>query len=300
MLLGIGAIVGIVITAGVILAVTSGGGDSGPEFKASTSVDLTAGETKIERTNAAFDAPPPIPADVQEQILGVVGRYVDEGVVGALRTGKADEAALAEIFDAAAVARLAGTDRPVVLDEGLPKAVGKVSVTTPAVAMTALANPDGTLLFVSANVEFTITAQAEKGTVHITRIGSFVLAPDPTTGWKITGWTLARRSLGSGRDPADHGAHPFDDGGEVMKHPLMRLLLVIPVCGALVAGLLTAGWLALGTPRRRRAPCGSKSRTWVTPSSAARPGSRSSSSRWGTTVEPTPTRASVTRSTSWA
>jgi polyisoprenyl-teichoic acid--peptidoglycan teichoic acid transferase len=33
-----------------------------------------------------------------------------------------------------------------------------------------------------------------------------------------------------------------------MKHPLMRLLLVIPMCGALVATLLTAAWLVVGQP----------------------------------------------------
>jgi len=33
-----------------------------------------------------------------------------------------------------------------------------------------------------------------------------------------------------------------------MKRPVVRLLVTIPLCGVLVAGLLTAGWLALGRP----------------------------------------------------
>jgi LCP family protein required for cell wall assembly len=33
-----------------------------------------------------------------------------------------------------------------------------------------------------------------------------------------------------------------------MRRPLARLLLVIPLCGVLVAGLLSAAWLVIGTP----------------------------------------------------
>jgi hypothetical protein len=179
-----------VAVAGVVIAVTGSSGDSGPQFKASTSVSLTAGPTTIERVDPKPGLPTELSPEVRDQILAAVTKYVDEGTVVPLRKGHADNAELAQVFDAGSVTRLGGTDRVVLLDEGLPKVVGKISVTAPPVAITALENSDGNLVFVSAPLELTITAQAEHGTIRITRKGSLVLAPDPTTGWKVTGWTM--------------------------------------------------------------------------------------------------------------
>jgi hypothetical protein len=207
-LLGLGAIAGVAILAVVVLVVT-GGGDSKPPFKGSTSVKLVAGTTTTERVTSTFEPAPELPAEVQDQVLAVLTRYVDEGIVAPLQKGAAAETALAEIFDAAAVTRLAGADRAVVLDEGFPKADRKVDVTTPAVTMTGLANADGNLVFVSASVDLKITAKAAAGdTVRIQRAGSFVLAPDPTTGWKITAWTLHVDRVGPGVTPPAGAATP--------------------------------------------------------------------------------------------
>jgi hypothetical protein len=178
----------IAIAGGAFAVLSGGGGDSGPEFKASTSVDLTAGEVQV--VGVSFK-PVELPAEVRDQLLSTIGTYVDGGVVKALRSGKADDAELAPIFDAAATAQLAGDARTIVYDEGLPKAVGKIAITTPPVAFTGLAAADDSILLVSANLDLKITARAEKGTVTVQRTGSFVFAPDPSGVWKITGWTFA-------------------------------------------------------------------------------------------------------------
>lgn len=177
-----------VAIAGGAFAVLSGGGDSGPEFKASTSVDLQAGETKVETVGLVG---PQLPTEVRDQMLSTIGTYVDGGIVKALRTGKADDAELAAIFDAGATAQLAGDARALLYDEGQPKAVGKVAITTPPVAFTALVDRDGNFTLVSANLDLDVKARAEKGTVTVKRTGSFVFAPDPSGVWKITGWTFA-------------------------------------------------------------------------------------------------------------
>jgi hypothetical protein len=178
----------IAIAGGAFAVLSGGGGDSGPEFEASTSVDLTAGEVQVVGLRLE---PIELPAEVRDQMLSTIGTYVDGGVVKALRTGKADDAELAPIFDAAATAQLAGAARTIVYDEGLPKAVGKITITTPPVAFTGLADAEGAIVLVSANLDLKITARAEKGTVTVQRTGSFVFAPDPTGVWKITGWTFA-------------------------------------------------------------------------------------------------------------
>ena len=35
---------------------------------------------------------------------------------------------------------------------------------------------------------------------------------------------------------------------KALRHPLVRLVSIVPLCGALVAGLLAAAWMALGSP----------------------------------------------------
>jgi hypothetical protein len=107
-----------------------------------------------------------------------------------LRKGKAVDAKLATIFDQAAIARLAGTDRTLLLDEGLPKAVGRIDVTTPPVAMTGLADSEGKLLLVTATIDLAVEARAKRGVMTIQRTGSLVFIQQGDGSWLITGWTL--------------------------------------------------------------------------------------------------------------
>jgi hypothetical protein len=172
--------------------------NAGPEFKASTAVDLQPGATKVETVGFSGE----LPADVQSQVLSTLGNYVDNGIVAPLRTGKATDASLANAFDAAALARLAGPERAIVLDENLPKAVGRITVTTPAVPMSALVDRDGKVLLVTTDVQFAVKARTAKGFTEINRTGSFVFAPDESGAWKITGWTLTTDRGGPGVTPA--------------------------------------------------------------------------------------------------
>jgi hypothetical protein len=182
-------LVAVIAIAGGAYAILGGGGggSDGPEFQASTSVDLQVGPKATEPVGITG---PQLPDDQAEALLQSIGTYVDGGIVKALRTGKADDAELTPLFDAAAQAQLAGAARPVLFDEGLPKAVGKITVTTPPVAFTSLSAADDTLVLVATNVDLKISAQAEKGTVTIQRTGSFVFAPDGAGGWKITAWSF--------------------------------------------------------------------------------------------------------------
>ena len=168
--------------------------DSGPKFEASTSVDLTAGETKVE----SVGAPVEFPAELRDQLLSSIGTYVDNAIVKPLRAGKADDAALTALFDQAAAARLAGPDRAILTDEGLPKAVGKIRITTPPVALTGLAAADGKILLATASLDLQISARARKGVVDIHRAGTLVFALDLTGAWKVAGWTLTVERVGPG------------------------------------------------------------------------------------------------------
>lgn len=197
--LGAGALVILVIVVAVLVL---GGGDegkTGPQFEASTSVDLTAGDTVVHGVNPLV--PIGLPPELRDQVLAAIGTYVDNGIVNPLRTGKVDDDALATTFDAASVARLAGVERAILFDEGLPKAVGKIKVATPPVIMNALADRDANIVLLAANFDLTISARAEKGTVNIHRVGSFVFTPDEAGVWKISGWTISITRTGPGVTP---------------------------------------------------------------------------------------------------
>lgn len=179
----------LVVLIGAAAVVVSSGGSSGPEFKASTSVKLSAGDLSLEKL--VFLKPPDtFPTDVRDQILSSVGTYVDDAIVKPLRTGAADDTALGAVFDQAGLAQLAAGDRAILLDEGLPKALGKIAVTTPPVAMSALVDATGKVQLVTATIDLKITAQGKQGVVKIERSGTLVFALDASGAWKITGWTL--------------------------------------------------------------------------------------------------------------
>jgi hypothetical protein len=185
----------VIVIVAAVFALAGGGGKSGPQFKASTNVHLTVGTTKVESTGA----PVQLGTDVSNQVLSTLGTYVDQAIVTPLRKG-VPGAALTKPFDAAAAAKLTspGPDRAVLVDEHLPKAVGKITVSTPPVALTGLAGNDGKVILVTAAVNFTITARAANGTVRITRVGSFVFAQDQTGAWKIDAWTIHVQRAGPG------------------------------------------------------------------------------------------------------
>lgn len=189
LILGSLAVLGVLVIAVVAFLVLRSGstGPSGPTFHASTSIELAPGELTVQ----AVGTPGEFPVDVRDQVLSTLGLYVDNAIVNPLRNSSTDDAALGSVFDPAALTRLAGTDRALLLDEGLPKAVGEIDVTTPAVPMTALVDADGKVVLVTAGIQLSVTAQTKKGAVEIARTGSFVFALDAAGAWKITGWTVS-------------------------------------------------------------------------------------------------------------
>ncbi|MCJ7437713.1 MAG: hypothetical protein MUP97_08135 [Acidimicrobiia bacterium] len=193
------AVLGVVVVAAAAFFVLKSSNEkSAPEFKASTAVDLKPGATKVDAVGFSND----FPVDVQNQVLATLGAYVDNGIVAPLRKGKANDASLATAFDPAGIARLVGAERATVLDENLPKAVGRITVKTPPVPLSALADGDGKIVLVATDVQFSVKARSAKGVLEISHTGSFVLAPDASGAWRITGWTLSTDRGGPGVPPA--------------------------------------------------------------------------------------------------
>jgi len=162
------------------------GAGSRTAAQAADDITLAAGPTSVEAP-LLFTK---FPDGVADQVMAALTKYVDAGIVTALRKGKADDAALGTVVDAGVTAQLAGADRSVLLDEGLPRAVGRLTVTAPAIPITALVGADGRALVVIATVRLDETAKTGRGAVHITRNGDLQFAPDAAGTWKLSGYDL--------------------------------------------------------------------------------------------------------------
>jgi hypothetical protein len=183
----IGGLLGVAIVAVVAIVAFGGGGDKkkdGPTFEASTAVDLKVGNLDIVSPSGQGAFPP----ELAEELIGVIGKYVDEGIVAPLREGKATDPELQKVFDLGAINRLTA-DRAVLLDEELPEAVGKIDITAPPVNMLALASGPKIILVTTA-VDLSVEAETETGTVTVHRTGTLVFAQAQGGEWRITGWTL--------------------------------------------------------------------------------------------------------------
>lgn len=151
-------------------------------------VTMTSGDVTVYKVG---DAPDTIPDDVRNAVMATLTGYVNAATVIPLQKGVVDDAGLATALAPAVAARLAGPDRAVLVDEGLPKAKSKskVKVSATPVALTGLADGAGSVVVVTATVDTTTTAKTTKGKLVIKRTGDLVLEPDNGT-WKITGYTL--------------------------------------------------------------------------------------------------------------
>ena len=185
-------VLSIAIIAVIAVVVSSSSKKEKPTFNASTSVDLKLGDLAV----ASVTGTGTLDKDTGNQLLKQIGNYVEDGIVTPLRKGKADEQKLDSLFDLAALNRLK-TDRAVLLDEGLPKAVGEVKITSPPVNMLGLSSGLA-FVAVSTSVDLDIRARTASGTVTIHRKGTFVFEKSQSGEWVITAWTIHVDRAGPG------------------------------------------------------------------------------------------------------
>jgi hypothetical protein len=155
---------------------------------------VTIGDVTIYKVGNAPDA---IPDDVRAKILAALSTYVNAATVKPLQTGAVDDASLATTLGPAATFRAAGVDRATLVDEGLPKATGRIVVNTLPVKLTALADGDGRIVVVTARLDSIARTRTPKGAVTIARKGDLVFTPDADT-WKNDGYDLAVERSGKG------------------------------------------------------------------------------------------------------
>lgn len=195
----------VVIIAAVVVAalVLSNGGDdstaashSAPKASHATKVELPLGAVSADSAGPPVTVSP----DQSQQVLAVLDTYVKDATVQPLRSGVPATADLGEVFDATTLASASTTDRGVVLDEGLPKVTGDLTVIASPIALVGLGDQVGKLTLVTAAVVLDVHGQtrAKGGPLHIVRRADFVLAPDAAGAWKVTSYDLVVTRDGAG------------------------------------------------------------------------------------------------------
>ena len=198
-----GALVVIAAIAVAVLALGGGGDDSNASRTTSTSagpgvtITLQAGDIATDSAGPATS----FSAAQAQQVLASIRTYVDGAIVKPLRSGE-PAGDLSTVFDPGTLARVTGADRGVMVEEGLPKVTGDLTVTAKPVSFVGLGDQSGNLVLVTASVQLTVdgTIAGAKAPLHIDRRGDLVFAPDASGAWKVTSYQMAVTRSGGGID----------------------------------------------------------------------------------------------------
>jgi hypothetical protein len=124
-------------------------------------------------------------------VLQTLNSYVQQASIGPLSTGQAAQG-LDKLFTAPAIQRLSdGTrqDRSTVTDEGLQPATTKLTIDEATVALTGLADQEGTLGAIAAKLSVKLSVTTDTGGYTVSRKGDLSLIPFAGA-WFIDGWNL--------------------------------------------------------------------------------------------------------------
>jgi hypothetical protein len=176
--------VGGAFAAGVFSSDGSGGGSE--ELVASDNVKLEAGDIKVRWPGIGPGQASP---DLANEVMEVIGRYVDKAIVPGLRNGTVKTASLADTFDEAALAQLEDpTVRQTLLDEKLPLAIGELKITSEPIEIVALNDFDNKTVLATARILIKALVQSEPGWYETEHDGQIVIAPQLDGSWRITAW----------------------------------------------------------------------------------------------------------------
>jgi hypothetical protein len=160
-----------------------GGDDSAPAKKSvSGSVQLVLGGVQ----NANAGGPATLPDDAANQIMQVLGVYVDRGLVTPVKTGKPPEN-VAELFDAGTQPALAGPDKDILFENGQPPRTGDFTPAAEPVIITALSDGGGQFVLATATFNYSSNVVVKGGPLQTARTIALTLVPEGGV-WKITGY----------------------------------------------------------------------------------------------------------------
>ena len=185
---------GLLVIAAVIFFLARGddGGSAPSKKSVSANVQLTLAGVQ----NANAGAPATFGDDAANQIMTVVGQYVDQGPDRAGQDRASRPRTCAGLFDAGTQAAIQGPDKDVLFESGKPALTGDFKPAAEPVMITALS--DGNGQFVLATAAFTYRADegVEGGTLTTARTIALTFTPE-NGAWKITGYDVSLTRQGA-------------------------------------------------------------------------------------------------------
>jgi len=129
--------------------------------------------------------------EVHDAVLKTLNAYVQQASIAPLATGQGAQG-LDKLFSGPAIQRLSDAtrqDRSTVTDEGLQPATTKLQIDEATVALTGLADEDGTIGSVAAKLSVKVTVGTDTGNYTVSRQGDLTMLPFAGN-WFIDGWNL--------------------------------------------------------------------------------------------------------------
>ena len=184
---------GLLVIAAVIFFLARGddGGSAPSKKSVSANVQLTL--AGIQNANAG--APATFGGDAANQIMTVVGQYVDRGLVVPVKTGK-PAADVSGLFDAGTQAAIQGPDKDVLFESGKPALTGDFKPAAEPVIITALSDGNGQFVLATAAFVYRADVGVEGGTLTSARTIALTFAPE-NGAWKITGYDVSLTRQGA-------------------------------------------------------------------------------------------------------
>jgi hypothetical protein len=183
---------GLLLTAAFIFFLARGddGGSAPSKKSVSGNVQLTLAGVQ----NANTGAPAQLSDESANQIMTVVGQYIDRGLIAPVKTGKPPEA-VSDLFDAGTQAAIQGPDKDVLFENGQPELTGDFTPAAEPVVITALSDGNGQFVLATAAFAYRADVGVEGGTLNTARTIALTFTPD--NGWKITGYDVSLTRQGA-------------------------------------------------------------------------------------------------------
>lgn len=216
----IGAVHAVVGDDGAISAVRLAGGEQAAPLEVvttttgastTTTIPESAAETiPLELIVEGIEVRSPggalekLPKATRTAVLTAVEQYVREATLRPLIATTADDEQLLPLFSEKIRPKLSGPDRRTLVDEGLPRAVGGVSIERAEVRLVALGNEGGDVELITATVDIVVRAETIDGPMVVARSGDLVLVPSGQQ-FVIDGYRLSVRRESGGAAVAEAG-----------------------------------------------------------------------------------------------
>jgi hypothetical protein len=188
------------VAGALVCAVASAcSGSSKHSAPNSTPAVVTSSQAALKIGNVDVESAGPntsVDKNTQKAVLALAQQYVDSAMISPLSTG-ALGSGYANLFDDSVRLPATTADANTLTDAGIGKTKGFDEKTTP-VALSALADQLGSLLYLATNFNVNINATTPDGPATIARTVELTFAPSGN-GWKVTGYRVhAVRKLPSG------------------------------------------------------------------------------------------------------